>query len=102
MTAIFYQISRFKKLATHFFVVSKEDFLGGMASIFTHIALSNNSDSSSKTKEQLFPMVFDRFLLPKNWFIFMYGKDGEGHAMDFPISIKPLLQWTKKNPFNSF
>jgi hypothetical protein len=28
-------------------------------------------------------------------FICMYGKDGQGRTIDFFISIKPVLQWTK-------
>jgi hypothetical protein len=33
-------------------------------------------------------------------FICMYGKDGQGRTIDFFISIKPVLQWTKT--FRSF
>lgn len=37
---------------------------------------------------------FSRFsTLPQNWWYY-FNEHGEGHAINFPIKIKPVLNWT--------
>jgi hypothetical protein len=40
---------------------------------------------------------FSKFLLPTDWDILVYTKHGEGRRIDFPVSVAPILQWSKKH-----
>lgn len=40
---------------------------------------------------------FCKFLLPADWVLFVYTKNGEGRRNDFPVSIVPIVKWSKKH-----
>lgn len=39
---------------------------------------------------------FCRLVLPTEWYSFIYSVTGDGRVIEFPISIKPVIRWTKK------
>ena len=40
---------------------------------------------------------FRRLVLPINWYKFIYSNKGDGRQIEFPVSIKPVLRWSKKH-----
>ena len=43
-----------------------------------------------------FKSDFDQFIFPNGWDVVLYSKQGEGRKINFPMYIKPIVRWTKK------
>jgi hypothetical protein len=60
--------------------------------VFNGKGIINDSDITLFSKED-----FSLFNLPENWDKIIYTDKGEGRQINFPVSLKPVLRWSKRH-----
>ena len=60
--------------------------------VFNGKGIINDSGITLFSKED-----FSLFNLPENWDKIIYTDKGEGRQIDFPVSLKPVLRWSKRH-----